>query len=100
MENQFSINKNIPDSLRTEILRIENKVIELEKLRLCLKEYPETVFARRKIGKIVSDAKLGIREVEKYYPTDNDEFAESAFLFELKEHSEKLWSMKLLIDIQ
>jgi hypothetical protein len=96
-------NKNIPESLKAEIWKVQLRIFEVASLRIWLRAFPghkdETSFVCYKLSKTISKARTGIIEINREYPAEKPEQYEGAYLNELKEHSEDLFKIKLSIDV-
>jgi alpha-amylase/alpha-mannosidase (GH57 family) len=96
-------NKNIPETMRAELLKVQEKISELEKIILWLRNYPGekeyTIRTLNRLSRIVREARKGIREVDENYPEVFREDIDRAFMTHLQSYCTKLWVTRVSFDL-
>lgn len=96
-------NKNVPESLKAQILKVQNRIIEVENIVNWMRAYPgerdSTLPVLRKLNKIIEKARCGIRLIKDDYPEAFHKDNESAFMMELKSYCIKLWDIRITFEL-
>lgn len=96
-------NKNVPETLKAEILKVQNRIIEVENIVSWVISFPGdkdcTLSVLGKLNKIIAEAKKGVREVNNHYPEGNKPDTERSFLSHMKGYCTKLWDIRIKLDL-